>query len=435
VRPRESKVALAHAALQSHPPIARALARDGRITFARYMQLALYHPRWGYYSRRDAVGETGDFYTSPELHPLFAATVAARAEALWRAMGAPPEFDFVEVGGGSGRFARDFLLYVDQRFGDLSPALRYRIDDRGAGPRRRQLERLIRAGLDRRVRWTDGSWAAWSKSSVRGMVVANELLDALSVHLVTAREGRLQELYVSSSADGPRLEAGPPSTPELARYFHAHAVHIPDGVRWEVNLNARRWIRRGSGALAAGGLLLIDYGYPAAELYSERRPGGTLLCYAAHTLHSDPLRNPGEQDMTSHIDLTAARSTLAASGMALLEDRSQSDALDPAATSDWRNWTLSADLPWVKRSGLVRSLEALSDRHGLGRLRWLLGTKNLDREMFMQATPIPTTYRSLDDHLVLPDPAGLDPMADIEEQWRELWDDDKGDAETDTGQP
>jgi len=394
------------------------------------MQMALYHPRWGYYSRRDALGESGDFYTSPELHPLFAAAVAARAYRVWQGLGTPNAFDFVEVGGGSGRFARDFLLYVDECFPEFGRALHYRIDDRGANLRKIQLERLIRAKLDRRVRWTDGSPAVWTRGSVRGMIVANELIDALSVHLVTARDGELQELYVHGDNSGLALEPGPPSTSSLERYLRAVGITVPDGVQWEINLNAPRWIQRTSRALEAGALLLIDYGYPASELYSAGRPTGSLLCYSQHTVHSDPLRAPGAHDITCHVDFTTLRSSLASVGMTIVEDSPQAEALGSQALSDWRGWALDGDGAWTQRTGLVRSLDALSDPSGLGRLQWITSVKGM-RAWTWQSIPlipVPSTRSLIGDHLVLPDPAMLDPISDIEEQWHELWQGDDDEA-------
>jgi SAM-dependent MidA family methyltransferase len=387
------------------------------------MQMALYHHRWGYYSRLAGLGESGDFYTSPELYPLFAAAVAVRASRLWEAMGSPDRFDFVEAGGGSGRFARDFLLYVEECLPEFSRCVTYRIDDRAPGLRKTQHQRLIEARLDRRVRWSDGSPAAWSAGSIRGMILANELLDALSVHLVTGSHGAIRELYVRVSENGLVLEPGPLSTPELDRYLESRGVAIPDGVQWEINLNAGRWIRRSSRALSAGGMLIVDYGYDTPNLFSPGRPGGTLLCYARHTVHSDPLRDPGNQDMTTHIDLTGARSELAVGGLAVVEDRLQVEALGAQPLIDWRDWTLGSVGPWAWRSGLARSADALVDPTGLGRLRWILGVKGpaegLDQPM--SAVPTPMSQGLLGDHLALPDPAQLDPIADIDSQWRELW--------------
>jgi SAM-dependent MidA family methyltransferase len=256
------------------------------------------------------------------------------------------------------------------------------------------------------------------------MILANELLDAFSVHLVTARDGELRELYVRSTGNSMMLESGPPSTPLLGRYLASIGVTVPDGVQWEVNLNAVRWVRQACRSLAAGALLLVDYGYVASDLYSPLRPGGTLLCYAGHTVHSDPLRSPGEQDITSHVDLTSVRAALAASGLRIAEDRPQAEALGAHALSEWRSWTLGAGGPWDQCAGLARSLDALAEPAGLGRLQWILSLKAVEPQLRPSRPPLPSSARLLRDHLELPDPAALDPISDVEAQWRELWEDD-----------
>jgi SAM-dependent MidA family methyltransferase len=256
------------------------------------------------------------------------------------------------------------------------------------------------------------------------MILANELLDALAVHLVTAHAGETQELYVTSSAGELHLEPGPLSTSRLADYLRAADVSVADGAQWEINLNADRWVQRAGRALAAGGLLIMDYGYEASELYNTRRLTGSLLCYERHTVHSNPLRNPGGQDMTAHVNFTAVRSELAEGGLSIGEDLSQAEALADALEA-WRAWTLCAEESWAHRAGLVRSLEGLIDLEGLGRLRWILGVKGMTQAFSPGTTgvPVPTSHALLEDHLALPDPAQLDSISEIDSQWRELWDD------------
>lgn len=412
-----------------HASLARALARSGRITFARFMELALYDARHGYYARQAQLGARGDFYTSPELHPYFAASIAARAEALWRTMGCPPAFDLVEAGGGSGRFARDLLRYTADAFPALNTALRYRIDDRGTTLREQQRILLSAAGLESRVSWTRGGARDWLPGSINGLIVANELLDALPVHLVTSVRGELKELYVTMRDGQLALEPGPASTPRLAVHLRSLGIVVPDGAQWEVSLKSPAWLRRASAAVASGGVLIIDYGYDADSLYSPTRPQGTLLSYLAHTVSSDPLVSPGSRDITAHVDLTTVRRTLRACDLTIVEDRAQAHALahsvDGEALDRWRAWTLRSNAEWTVRSARVRALEALLDPGGLGRVRWILATRD---GIAAWEVPPPSAGASMEmDHLVLPDPAALDPFPDIEEQWRELWKDEPED--------
>jgi SAM-dependent MidA family methyltransferase len=169
-------------------------------------------------------------------------------------------------------------------------------------------------------------------------------------------------------------------------------------------------------------MLVADYGYEAADLYNSKRPAGTLLCYSRHAVHSDPLRDPGGQDITTHVDLTRLRSDFGSGGLQLVEDRPQSEAL-AASVDAWRVWTQRAEGTWTRRAGLLRSLDALIDGSGLGRVWWVLGVKNAEADRRLAVGPIspPRSDGLLDDHLALPDPAMIDPISDIEAQWRELW--------------
>ncbi|MFN0072281.1 MAG: class I SAM-dependent methyltransferase [Chloroflexota bacterium] len=416
---------LSKSSITQHSALDRALARHGRITFARYMELALYDRLWGYYSRRARLGADGDFYTSPELHPMFAGAIAARAETLWRTLGSPHAFDLIEVGGGSGRLARDLLMYVREVYPEFFGALRFRIDERSAGLREQQLQRLNQAELSDRVHWTSGAAADWPVGSVHGLIVANELLDAFPVHLVTGREGVLQELFVIGQGGRLVMEAGSPSTPRLTRYIDRLGVTVPNGAQWEVNLAAPVWLRRVSRAVRRGGLLLMDYGYEAAELYNGSRPQGTLLCYARHALGSNPLERPGTQDITAHVDFTTIRQVLKAAGLWSVEYRTQRAALVHERPA-WRDWTQDAPLAWSERVGRIRSLESLVEPAGLGALRWLLSLRGADSTCWPEtvAVPLPSSPTLAEDHLNLADPAALDPLPDIEEQWREMWSED-----------
>lgn len=394
------------------------------------MELALYHPRVGYYSRRVRLGSEGDYYTSPELHPFFAAALAAQTEAIWTQLGRPRPFEIVEVGGGSARFARDFLIYSAEQLPEFADALTYRIDDASETLREQQRRRLARADLDGRVRWTTGRGQDWPPDTLVGAIIANELLDALPVHLVTLQSGSLMELYVVDRDGLFALEPGPVSTLELHSYFARLGIELTEGARAEMNLAARAWLQRAAASLHAGALFLMDYGYEATELFAPHRRQGTLLCYAGHAVSSDPLARPGQQDITTHVDLTTVRHTLDRSGLTILWQRSQADALAQAGFGEWLGALPSQALPWTERSTAVRSLQALVEPDGLGKIEWLAASKSVDVGALATGPAVAPASRStgLGDHLRLPDPASMDPIPDVEAQWRELWEEA---AETD----
>ena len=262
----------------------------GRITFAEFMEVALYHPEGGYYtSAGNRVGR--DFFTAPTAHPAFGALVSVQLEQLWRAMDAPSPFYVIEVGAGTGVLARDVIAYSAELSGDFRRALEY-------------------VAVDYRPP-ADPGGAQWVKagdlpfSDVEGCVLSNELLDAMPVHRFEVRDGRLMEVYVTLE-DGELVETlDEPSTPDIERRIAGLGFDLPDGFRGEVNLGIGAWLDDVSRVLKRGLALTLDYGHLAPDLYSPLRSRGTLRCYYGHTLIGNPYSHVGEQDITAHVDFSA----------------------------------------------------------------------------------------------------------------------------------
>ena len=295
--------------------IAAEIHRDGPMPFARFMEIALYDPEAGYYTADRAVddatgpGRGADFLTAPEGHPIFGWAVAGHLESVWLALDRPPRFVVREHGAGTGALAAGILDGLRRTGSALREAIRYQPVD--ASPARlAALERRLEApGLASSLEPGDDRPGA-------GAVVANELLDALPVHRVEGgAEGALLERFVTLTADGGFTSAlGPPSTPDLATMLHAERIRLEPGQPAEVCLALDHWIADASAALQRGELLLIDYGYPATELYRPER-GSTLRAYHRHRVHADPLVAIGRQDLTAHVDLTAVERAAAAGGL------------------------------------------------------------------------------------------------------------------------
>ncbi|MDW8254949.1 MAG: SAM-dependent methyltransferase [Chloroflexota bacterium] len=283
--------------------IAAEIAARGPLTFARFMALALYHPTLGYYSRGAGIGR--DFHTSPELHPLFGALLARQLIDCWEKLDRPSAFDLVELGGGNGGLAASLIAEIRYLAPQAAAALRYRIVETSRALRARQRARLAGLGV---------TWGGMP-AAIEGVVLSNEFFDALPVHLVTVRNGRLRERYVGLNGGALCLIEGPPSTPQLAAYFRRVGVSLPEGYQTEVNLAATRAIRRIGRALRRGWVITIDYGYPAALRYGADYAAGTLTCYHGGTVNYDPLAWVGEQDLTAHIDFTALSRWGAACGL------------------------------------------------------------------------------------------------------------------------
>ena len=316
------------------------IGASGPIPFARFMDLALYDPEGGYY-RGDAArpGRDGDFLTAPEAHPIFGAALARGVDEVWQRLGRPDPFVLREYGAGTGTLAAAILDGLEAAGSDLARILRYQPVE--VEPRRIDaiVARFKEAGrarvlVDRAERHQIGS------ESIEGIVLGNEVLDALPVHRVVVRDGVLREVLVGSREGAFVDIESEPSTPGIAARFSvpyltstggmtlAGGVTLAEGQRAEVCLALEGWMAEAAGGLRRGALLLIDYGYQAAELYDPiRRREGTLRAYLRHRVHDDPYIHVGRQDLTAHVDVTAVERAAAGAGLTHLGTTTQAEFL------------------------------------------------------------------------------------------------------------
>ena len=283
----------------------------GWIPFSRYMELALYAPGLGYYSGgARKFGPGGDFITSPELTPLFGQALAAQVEQVMRAS-APV---VLEVGAGTGLLAADLLLELERR-GCLPES--YAILEVSGELRERQFDTLAAKvpQLASRVRWLDTLPQRFS-----GVLIANEVLDVMPVHLVVTRDEGLFERGVAVDDSGTLRWADSPARGAVAEAAAGLALPRSDHAEYvtEINLAARAWVAEWAARLDCGALLLIDYGYPRAEYYLPSRANGTLLCYYRHNAHGDPFLWPGLNDITAFVDFTAVAEAAFDAGLDVL---------------------------------------------------------------------------------------------------------------------
>ncbi|MBW4519057.1 MAG: class I SAM-dependent methyltransferase [Scytolyngbya sp. HA4215-MV1] len=295
---------------------------DQRITFADYMNLALYQAQHGYYAMNGrTIGSQGDFFTAPHLGADFGELLAEQFVEMWQVLGHPVPFTLVEMGAGQGLLASDVLTHLRRTHPNCFAALKYTIVEKVPSliaAQQHQLQPLMQ-------NWDGLSWRSFEQipsHSIVGCCFSNELVDALPVHLITIENSQLREIYVTiqpnSVQQSSEVEAetvfaevtGPLSTPRLRKYFHLVEIDLPSdrypqGYRSEVNLAALDWLQTVSDRLQRGYLLTIDYGYPASRYYNPARSQGTLQCYHRHAHHSDPYQYIGEQDITAHVDFTA----------------------------------------------------------------------------------------------------------------------------------
>jgi SAM-dependent MidA family methyltransferase len=290
--------------------IADRIRTSGPVSFAEYMDISLYHPELGYYARAaQKTGRAGDFFTSVDVGPIFGELLAKQFAEMWQILqwGSDPRtgtgvrtpFDLVEAGAGNGRLARDILDAAQKQDSDFYSSIRLSLVEQSAAARAAQI-----ATLGPHASLLVHSAAALPDGVV-GVIYANELLDALTTHAVVMTENGLREVFVDVE-DGRFVERhGELSTPRLAEYLARAGAEMRVGWRAEVNLNAEDWTTRAAASLRRGFLVLIDYGHDERELYNAAHSAGTLTSYKKHSQLADFLQEPGETDITAHVDLSA----------------------------------------------------------------------------------------------------------------------------------
>lgn len=305
---------------ESHPELVALLRaeieRDGAITFAYFMDLALAHPHYGYYlSQHARAGFAGDFLTGPETHRIFGQTLSRQVAECWDRLGQPASFVVREEGAGGGTLARDILDGLREERPDLLDAVKYELSDVNAARISAALVMLAEAGYSNQV--TEATTEPFT-----GVLLANELLDAFPVHRLVIRNGVPREVYVTWRDGWFADEEGPLSGDAIAAPLSG--LELVEGQQLEVSPTATGWAASIGSRLERGYAILIDYGYPAEQLYSPtERPEGTLRTYSRHLVGNTPYRRVGMQDMTAHVDFSAVSRAAEAGGCTVLGLTSQ----------------------------------------------------------------------------------------------------------------
>ncbi|MGD8346085.1 MAG: SAM-dependent methyltransferase [Lysobacterales bacterium] len=273
----------------------------GPMPFSRYMEMALYEPGLGYYSAGlHKLGETGDFITSPEIGPLFAACLARQAAQTAQELG---DYEILEVGAGTGKLAVDLLAHADPR---LAPR-RYRILERSADLRQVQRRRFEREapGWLGRVEWLDSP----PDRSWQGLLIANEVIDALAAERFQIETGgEVSQMCVDQDGNtlGWANREAPPELENAVRHLEESiGGTLPAGFRSELRLHLPEWLDSLTANMKRGLALFVDYGHARSDFYHADRREGTLMCHYRHRAHDDPFFWPGLQDLTAWVDFTA----------------------------------------------------------------------------------------------------------------------------------
>jgi SAM-dependent MidA family methyltransferase len=285
----------------------------GPIPFSRYMELCLYHPELGYYSRPgEQFGKAGDFYTASDVHAVFGRLLARQFEQIWRMLGCTGKIEIVELGPGRGLFAQDVLDWSEKKFPAFFEALGYCLVERSAALRERlksTLHRHLEAGRASLTMFPPEPRNPVLASEPPVIFFANEFFDALPVEVLSS-EGELRV----AERGGRFLETWAAPSPDELTFLDRFGVHPQCGERVEIPLVAQRQMAAVAASIRRGFLIAVDYGYTRGQQLRGRY-GGTIVAYRRHAVGTTPYEAPGEQDITAHVNFTALTAAAEQQGM------------------------------------------------------------------------------------------------------------------------
>jgi len=389
------------------------IEREGPITFADYMRMALYEPGRGYYVTGPArMGWEGrDYFTNIDVSTHFASCMGQQLLQMWQKLGQPARFIVLEQGAGRGNLAQGVRAWAAREAPAFNAALDYQAEDVSTGqdavagsPQGRAIERQswlsvlagerpVGAGVEQCGVGTLGSPSVTQSAvkipSMPSVILSNELVDAFPVHIVEARSSRLYELFVDVQQGRLCEVLAEPSTETVMSYLDRYKIPWPrfgDGWRAEINLDALRWMERVAHLIRRGYILTIDYGDRARNLYTRHRRRGTLACYSQHQLNDRPLARPGEQDITAHVNFSALIDTGRQHGLRLstfttqrlwLENLGIYDELERRrrnefSEADSERSTDRGQVAYLRWSNLRQQVAVLTDPAGMGNFKVLI---------------------------------------------------------------
>ncbi len=354
--------------------VRRRINERDAITWAEFMDVALFWRDGGYYSGPGPLETLQDYYTSPQVHPAFGALLAIQMFQTWELLGRPDPFWVIELGAGNGLLCRDLAVGSNQLPDGFAKSLRYVCVDRWAV---HGLEQAFGEG------GTEGNVGRVAASGipfrrVTGCFLSNELVDSFAVHQVKMSPEGLQEVYVVQEEDELTTTLGEPSTPALASRLGALGIELAEGQTAEINLALDAWAAQVAASLDRGFVFTVDYGHLAAELYSpERRYRGALTTYYRHSQIDAPFRHVGSQDITAQVDFSSAINAGHRNGLELLGFTTQSQFLRCLGLSHMQQRLAQRGLPQnaveANRAGMLD----LGRAGGLGDFKVLVQGKEV----------------------------------------------------------
>ncbi len=388
-----------------HQIINERIRREGPISFAEYMRMALYEPGYGYYMTGAAkMGWEADYFTSTDVSGLFANCMGRQLFAMWEKLKRPTHFIVLEQGAGRGHLAEGVRRWAQNEVPEFYEVLDYRAEDIREGEDVVEERPLRGWGQALQRRPTQGRGQAppllytnetpVSRVNVEEamplVVLSNELIDALPVHIVEKRGERFYEVFVDVQEEGRLCEVlDEPGTDGVAGYLDMYEIPwrtFEDGWRAEINLDALRWMQRTAGLVRSGFIMTIDYGDKARALYTSWRKRGTLLCFYKHQANERPLLHPGEQDITAHVNFSSLINEGRRVGMRLhrfttqrlwlqsmgIEEELEQRRITEFAEADTARGTDRGQVALLKWRDLRQRAAVLADPGGMGDFKVLI---------------------------------------------------------------
>lgn len=277
------------------------IKETGAITFDEFMELALYHNEYGYYTcGKNITGKEGDYYTSPCVHPAFGEVISSLIHKSYEVIGVS-NFTIVEMGAGKGYLALDILDSTKRNYPNFYNCLNYMIIEKS--PHQiLQEKNLLKEHLDK-IKWINRI-SELKSTNICGIFISNELLDSFPFHRARFEDGMLKEIFVDLKNDEFIEVIDDPSIKEIRDYFLDYNIDFKDCQEVEINLHAEKWLRDIASVLDKGFVMTIDYGFLAPELFNPTRLKGTYKCLYKHSINDNPYINIGKQDITAHVDFS-----------------------------------------------------------------------------------------------------------------------------------
>ena len=342
--------------------------------FSRYMDLCLYHPELGYYSRNvEQFGKAGDFYTSSDVHKVFGRLLARQFEEMWRALGSPHEVAVVELGPGRGLFAQDVLSWCGKNFPDFFKALRYGLVESSPALREKIAHRLAEY-LESGKAYFETLDFTNRAAECPTIIFANEFFDALPVEVVSA-QGSLR-----IESDGRFVETWTKNSAEELEFLDRYSVHPENDERVEVSLAVQELMDRIASKIQRGFMIVVDYGYTREELLAGRHRG-TVKAIRQHAVNGDAYEAPGEQDITADVNFTALAAAAEIHGMLTHKLVTQSQfLLGIGEVNEFADAFEGSRLP-QERAKVALQLKHLITPAGMGEsFQVLVGSRGVERE-------------------------------------------------------